>query len=170
MNDESSTLELRDAAIPDALMPGYGLEWWWLVAGIFALIVLLAVVMLRIRGKAQAPSAAALRETAFREAMAALSASAPADARAAAVLASLAVRKYLSVAAEDPALFETHEEFLARHNALNAFKPEARAAAESGFTRLAALKYAPQPPDASSANVIAESRTLLQTLHHGFAA
>jgi hypothetical protein len=170
MNEEPTTLELRDAAIPDALMPGYGLEWWWLVAGIFAFIVLLVVVMLRIRGKAQAPSAAALRESAFREAMAALTDSAPADARAAAVLSSLAVRKYLSVAAEDPALFETHEEFIARHNALNAFKPEARAAAETGFTRLAALKYAPQEPDASSANVIAESRTLLQTLHHGFAA
>ena len=170
MNGESTTLELRDAAIPDELLPGYGLEWWWLVAGIFALVVLLVVVMLRIRGKKEAPSPAMLRESAFREAMAALSGSAPADARAAAVLASLAVRKYLSVAAADPALFETHEEFLARHNALNAFKPEARAKAESGFTRLAALKYAPQETDASAADVIAESRTLLQTLHHGFAA
>jgi hypothetical protein len=170
MNSESTTLELRDAAIPDALMPGYGLEWWWLVAGIFALAVLLVVVMLRIRGKAQAPAAAMQREAAYREAMAALAGTAPADARAAAVLSSLAVRKYLSVAAADPALFETHEEFIARHDALNAFKPEARAAAESGFSRLAALKYAPQQPAATSANVIAESRTLLQTLHHGFAA
>jgi hypothetical protein len=170
MNEEPTTLELRDAAIPDALMPGYGLEWWWGVAGIFALIVLLVVFMLRIRGKARGPGASMLRDAAFREAMAALSGSAPAEARDAAVLSSLAVRKYLSVAAADPALFETHEEFLARHNALNAFKPEARAAAEAGFTRLAALKYAPRQADATAANVIAESRALLQTLHHGFAA
>jgi hypothetical protein len=170
MNEEPTTLELRDAAIPDALMPGYGLEWWWLVAVIFALVALLVVVMLRIRGKAKPPSAAMLRESAYLEAVAALSANAPADARAAAVIASLAVRKYLSVAASDPALFETHEEFIARHDALNAFKPEARAAAETGFTRLAALKYAPREPDASPANVIAESRSLLQTLHHGLAA
>jgi hypothetical protein len=170
MNEESATLELRDAGVPDALMPGYGLEWWWGVAAIFVLIVLLVVVMLRIRGKARGPGLAALREAAFREAMAALSGNTPAGAREAAVLSSLAVRKYLSVAAADPALFETHEEYIARDNALNAFKPEARAAAESGFTRLAALKYAPQQAEASAASVIEESRALLQTLHHGFAA
>jgi hypothetical protein len=170
MNEESTTLELRDAPIPDALMPGHDLAWWWLVAGIFLLVTALVVVMLRIRGKAQGPSSAMLRETAYLEAVAALTGGTPADARAAAVLASLAVRKYLSVAAADPALFETHEEFVTRHDALQSFKPEARAAAESGFTRLAAMKYAPQPPDASSADVISDSRTLLETLHHGFAA
>lgn len=170
MNEESATLELRDAAIPDALMPGYALEWWWLVLGIFILIALLVTVMLRVRGKAPPPTRAIQRESAFREALAALMAGTPADARAAAVLSSLAVRKYLSVAAEDPALYETHEEFITRHDALNAFKPDARAAAESGFTRLAAMKYAPHQPDATPENVITESRALLETLHHGFAA
>jgi hypothetical protein len=67
-------------------------------------------------------------------------------------------------------LFETHEEFVSRHDALLALTPEARAATETGFTRLAALKYAPEIPDAVPAEVVAESRALLETLHHGFAA
>lgn len=169
MNGEPTTLELRDAGIPDALMPSYGFEWWWLVAGIFFLAAVLVVVMLLIRGKAKPPTPAMLREAAYRDALAALSDSSPDDARSAAVLTSIIVRKYLSIAAADPALFETHEEFIARHDALHAFTPEARAAAETGFTRLAALKYAPRQVDASPADVISESRTLLQTLHHGFA-
>jgi hypothetical protein len=41
-----------------------------------------------------------------------LKTSAPENARESAVLSSLVLRKYLSAAADDPALFETHEEFI----------------------------------------------------------
>jgi hypothetical protein len=92
------------------------------------------------------------------------------DVRNAAVLASLILRKYLSIAAGDPALYETHEEFVARHDALSALAAEARAATAEGFGRLAALKYAPEIPAAAEEEVIAQARTLLETLHHGFAA
>jgi hypothetical protein len=168
MNSDSATLELRDAVLPDRLLPGHDLAWWWLVAVVFLLITALLVLMLVFRAKAKPPHPSELREAAFHDALAALTASSPADARAAAVTASLAVRKYLSIAAADPALFETHEEFLTRHDALMPLKPEARDAAESGFAKLASMKYAPHPTDASAAKVMAESRTLLETLHHGF--
>lgn len=86
------------------------------------------------------------------------------------MVSSLILRKYLSAAANDPALFETHEEFISRHDSLQALKPEARAAAEAGFTRLASLKYAPEIQEDAPAQVIADSRALLETLHQGFAA
>jgi len=41
------------------------------------------------------------------------------------VLASLILREYLSSAAGDPALFETHEEFISRHDALQSLTPDA---------------------------------------------
>jgi hypothetical protein len=170
MNENTITLELRDAVNPEALLPGHGLWWWWVVAGVLALAVGMVVFMLLIRGKVKPPDPALLRESAYREALAALSQNPPADTREAAVLASLSVRKYLSVAAADPALFETHEEFVSRHDALQALMPEARDAATAGFARLAALKYAPVAPDLSASGVLTESRELLQTLHRGFAA
>ena len=57
-------------------------------------------------------------QAAFAEACAAMAAISTADVRDAAVLSSLILRKYLATAAGDPALFETHEEFVARHDAL----------------------------------------------------
>ena len=74
------------------------------------------------------------------------------------------------VRAGDPALFETHEEFVARHDALAALSADARHAAESGFSRLVALKYSPEIPQGDPKEVISDSRALLKTLHQGFAA
>ena len=86
----------------------------------------------------------------------------------AAVLASLTLRDYLATAADDPALFETHEEFIARHDSLAALTEKARAAAAAGFSRLAALKYAAEPPASTASLVIESARTLLDELHRGF--
>ena len=65
-------------------------------------------------------------------------------------------------------MFETHEEFISRHDSLQALTAEARAAAEAAFTRLASLKYAEEIPDDDPAEVIADARKLLETLHQGF--
>jgi hypothetical protein len=53
---------------------------------------------------------------------------------------------------------------------LTVLSSEARTAAESGFTKLASLKYAPDLPSANPEGVVADSRNLLETLHRGFAA
>jgi len=167
MNESAAGLELRDSAPPEALLPDHGLWPWWLGAAV--LVMLLAAALVFKRRKPAVFDAEKAREEACREARAALADTRAADARAAAVQCSLVLRKYLSAAAADPALYETHEEFILRHNALNALTEEARAAAESGFSRLAALKYGPEIPATPAAEVIAESRALLETLHHGFA-
>lgn len=162
------TLELRDAPPPDPLLPGIGLWPWW-----FAAIVPVIALIVWIRFKRRKPAAVdpmKIREQSWREAVAALDAVHTNDPRDAAVQSSLILRRFLSLAVHDPALFETHEEFIARHDALNALNENARAAAADGFARLAALKYAPVSPQADAAAVLTESRQLLQTLHHGFAA
>ena len=169
MNEKTTGFELMEPASPEALVPQSGLWPWLVVAAIAALLAVGLILFLR-RRTSSAADAATLRLAAYIEAVAGLACATTADARNAAVQSSLILRKYLSNAAGDPALFETHEEFVSRHDALKALTAEARSATEAGFTRLAALKYAPEIPEAVPAEVIAESRALLETLHHGFAA
>ena len=92
------------------------------------------------------------------------------SARDAAVQSSLILRQYLAVAAGDPALFETHEEYLSRHQALQAFSEDARSAAGLGFSRLAAIKYSAATPELSTGQVITGALALLEVLRHGFKA
>lgn len=161
------TLELRDAPPPDPLLPGIGL-WPWCFAAALPVIALLVRLLVK-RRKPAAVDPLKIRTQARNEAVAALDAVKSTDPRDAAVQSSLVLRKYLSLAAQDPALFETHEEFIARHDAMAGLNEIARAAAAEGFSRLAALKYAPVSPQADAAAVLTDSRRLLDTLHHGFA-
>lgn len=169
MNENHTGLELQETAPPEALLPDHGPWPWWLAAGVAVAVILVALWLVRKR-KSPAADPRKIRENAYNEALAAIAEIHSRDAREAAVRCSLVVRKYLSVSAADPALYETHEEFIARQDALKALTGAARAAADAGFSRLAALKYGPQAPGTPAADVIAESRGLLETLHHGFAA
>jgi hypothetical protein len=170
MDGKTTSLELLEPASPEALVPRFGLWPWLLAAAILVIAAVALVIYLKKRRPAAAADIVSMRKAALAEAVAVLSGPAPETTREAAVTSSLVLRKYLAAAAGDPALFETHEEFVSRRDSLQTLTPAARAAAEEGFTRLAALKYAPEIPEAAPAQVIAESRALLETLHHGFAA
>jgi 4-amino-4-deoxy-L-arabinose transferase-like glycosyltransferase len=170
MTISASALELRDGPLPDGLIPTHGMWPWWVGAGLVAVLALILWRLLRPRRPAAADPLES-RHRAYVEALAALDAAQSAGGvREAAVQASLILRKYLSLAAADPALFETHEEFMARHHALSALTAPARSAAADGFARLARLKYGPGDPVVDSAALVSEARTLLETLHRGFAA
>ena len=161
MDGEPKNLELLDPASPEALLPDSA--WWhWLVPA--ALVVLLGIgVLIYLRKRKRAGGVEAMRrEVAFGEACGAVAAVVTDDVRDAAVLCSLILRRYLSVAAADPSLYETHEEFVSRHNSLVALTAEARAATEAGFSRLVAMKYAPEVPAVAAAQVIAEAHSLLE--------
>lgn len=168
MDGEPNNLELLEPPSPETLLPGF--SWWpWLVAAAVAVLLGIGVLVWLRNRKPAGGRPDRRREVARDEALAGLAAVATDDVREAAVLCSLLLRRYLSVVADDPALYETHEEFVARHDSLLALTAEARAQAEAGFSRLAARKYAPQPPAVAAAEVVAEARALLATLHHGFA-
>ena len=182
MNEKSGSFELLEPSPPEALIPDSWLEPWMIAAAVALLVVVLAVLILK-RKKATPIDPLAARRVAHAEAVAALGeigTVTPRDAalgeigtvtpRDAAVCSSLILRKYLSAAAGDPALFETHEETISRHDAFKDFSEEARATTSHGFARLASLKYAAELPDAAASEVVAESRGLLETLHHGFRA
>ncbi|MES2658906.1 MAG: hypothetical protein V4689_09820 [Verrucomicrobiota bacterium] len=169
MNGAPRNFELLEPPSPEALVPDSRMEPWIIVAAAVLVLGLLAILLFR-KKKSPAAVLTEAREAAHKEAVAALDAISSTGTRDVAVQCSLIVRKYLSAAAADPALFETHEEYISRHEALKNFTEDARTAAGNGFTRLAALKYAADVPDVTADEVITESRALLETLHHGFRA
>jgi len=170
MNEKSGTFELMEPPSPETLIPDSPLEPWMIIVLMVLILWALTIFLLIKRKKKAAVDPLAARKAAYDEAAVALGKIGDVPGRDAAIQSSLILRKYLSTAAGDPALFETHEETIGRHEALKDFSAEARQAAGRGFARLASLKYAEVPPDVESVNVTAEARDLLETLHHSFRA
>ncbi|MES2920669.1 MAG: hypothetical protein V4819_03945 [Verrucomicrobiota bacterium] len=169
MNEKSGNFELLEPVSPESLIPDSWVEPWMIAALVLLAITLLAVVILR-KKKTPMVDPIAVRKAAHAEAAAALDRIGVVPAREAAVQSSLILRRYLSVVAGDPALFETHEEYISRHDALKNFSEEARGSTSIGFARLAAMKYGPETPAMTTDEVIAGSRALLEILHHGIRA
>ncbi len=169
MNEKSGTFKLIEPPSPEVLVPDSPVEPWIIIVPIVLALCVMAIFLLKKMKRAPVDPMAA-RKAAYAEAAAALGKIGYVTGRDAAIQSSLILRRYLSSAAGDPALFETQEETISRHEALKEFSEEAREAAGRGFSRLASLKYAAVPPDVESINVTAESRDLLETLHHGFRA
>lgn len=168
MDGSTHNFQLLEPASPEALLPVGG--WWhgWAVAALAALVVVALAWWWRRRRSAA--GFLTIRNAAYAEAVAALARVTTDDVRDAAVQASFILRRYLAVAAGDPALYESHEEFILRRDVLPALAAADRAAAAAGFSRLAAMKYAPEIPAAAVPDVIAQCRELLENLHTGLAA
>ncbi len=166
MNEPNSSFQLLEPSSPESLIPDPWLEPWMIALGLGLLLITLVLLLRKKKTAKVDPHAARL--AAREEAKAALAAIDHQSPRDAAIQSSLILRNYLATAAADPALFETHEEYLSRHEALKEFSDASRKAAGEGFSRLAALKYAAQTPAADAGEVVTQSQALLETLHLGF--
>lgn len=169
MPEEPPAFQIREPSGVEALLPG-----WWLppvLLAVFLLLVIgiLAFLLIRLKNRKRVEDPAKLREAARLEAVAALNNAPKSTSREAAITASLILRRYLAAATGDPALFETHEEFVARRDSLASLSPTAREAAATGFASLATLKYGVAPPEAAPVRVLEDARNLLDQLHNGFA-
>jgi hypothetical protein len=167
MDGQTTGIQLMEPASPEVLIPDAGLCPWLATAAVAVLALVAMIIFLKKYRPVGRPQS--LRHTAFTDADRTLAATTTIDARDAAVQSSLVLRHYLAVAAGDPALYETHEQFISRHDALQALTAATRTAVQDGFNRLAAMKYAPELPAATAADVIADARALLATLNRGFA-
>jgi len=172
MKEKASSFQLLEPNRPEALVPDSWVEPWMVFTAAALLLALALGVGFLIFRRRKAPpiDQSAVRRVAYQEAGTALERMKALQARDAAVQSSLILRRYLARAANDPALFETHEEFVSRHDALRSLNDDARRKSETGFSRLASLKYAAEIPELDPSQVVNESRELLETLHHGFAA
>ncbi len=171
MSPEPPPFQLLEPDSIESLLPGWWLPHILIGSTLLVALILVAVLLVRAKNRPRPVDPAKIREEARLKAVATLESSRSSikTTREAAVVASLALRDYLSRAAADPALFETHEEFIARHASIVALHEPAREAAAAGFSHLAALKYSAEPPASSTHEVIESARTLLDQLHRGFA-
>jgi len=171
MSPEPPPFQLLEPDAIESLLPGWWLPHILIASTILLALILIAVLLIRAKNRPRPVDLSKVREEARLKAVATLESarSSTATPRDAAVLASLALRDYLARAADDPALFETHEEFIGRHDSLAALHEQARDTAAAGFSHLASLKYAAEPPASTAPEVIESARTLLDELHRGFA-
>ena len=163
----SKKFQLMESSSVEALIPKAETPWLWIAIGA-VLLVALIVWLIRRRLK-RATDPASIREAAFKDAIAALDAISHSDAHAAALDSSMTLRKYLSITAEDPALFETHEEFVSRHDALKKIPQSTRDEVAAIFSRLASIKYAPDAANANAEKIVGDSRQLLHALRAALA-
>lgn len=163
MEEAPPSLELRD--IPDVapLLPHAWWPWWvWLA---IAVAFILPWWLIRHLGN-KPPSQASLRLMAYKDAMQSLEAAKSlADPVSRTTALSLALRRYLAVAFSDPALYETHEELLARHEAFGALPDSLRHALGEHFSTLCRYKYAPCEKVVDLSLLIPQATTLLQQIH-----
>lgn len=168
MNESPPTLVLREAPIPESLLPA-AIPWVWIGAGMLFLILLIVTALILLnRRKPIDPTAA--RRAALAQALREIDEASSLAPRLAATQVSLALRRYLSTAAQDPSLYETHEEFLARHPSLSHWNEDTIHALVATLKQLAEIKYRPLDESIPAVDFLTESRSLLQSLDSQSAA
>jgi len=158
---------LHDIESAEPFLDAFWMPWWlWALAILLGLIILAALVWLLTRrpgsrhidpNQALRASTAAIAE--LRARLDTLSVAQVATAT------SLTLRQYLADLTNDPALYETREEFISRADALAKLNTIDRNAIASFFDDLAKLKYAPIVSSNDCSSLLDRSEALLQQLH-----
>lgn len=164
-------LQVRDPVAVDSLLPEPGWPWWaWaLVAAAVVLAAAAGIVFVRRRRQTAAGPDGRDVRAAYVRARAAIEHALEGPEDQVAVALSIALRRYLAEICDDPSLYETHQEFIARHRALADFPPPLREKTADLLGRLAERKY-DRPGRAPAADLGDAARGLLDELHRRPAA
>ena len=160
------TSTLHDISDPGPLLPGIHVPVWiWALATLAAAALVLLVVFLLRRPKPGPASLEEIYDQSRKELECLRGCLDRLPLAAVATEASLSIRRYLAACLGEPALYETHEEFLLRDEALAELPAGSREHLNPLLTRLAELKYGPSAEDVSAAGeLINQCLTVLQGL------
>lgn len=165
MEGNANSLELAESRDAIELVPAWEPQLWWFLVGFAVLVVLVVGLGLLLRKKPKVDGLKEKRE-AYREAKAAFGEKESGDARENAIKVSMILRRYLAKSMKEPALFETHEEFIARHDGLRDLPEAVRSETGAFFSKLAAIKYAPGDiAGVEMQGAHAEGSELLERIH-----
>ena len=159
----TTPLILHEPPIQEALLPS-SIPWLWVALGACTIIALATLIFVIIAKRRKPIDPAAVRRAALAQSLREIEEAASLPPRIAALQTSLAIRRYMATAAGDPSLFETHEEFLARHPAITLWPPDTVHSLVSTLKHLAELKYRPLEDSQTPADFLTQSRSLLQSL------
>jgi|GEM_PF-626828 len=163
---QKTVTALHDIPDPDNLLPGIRIAWWiWA----FTTIVIIALAWLIKTKRKQDSRVSHVHDNSyqscreelivFREQLTGLPL---ADV---ATRCSLTLRAYMRIHIDDRALYETHDEFLLRPEALEHLPRGARDKLAPFLSKLALCKYGPSKANqAASEEIIEESLQILQGL------
>lgn len=157
---------LHDIPDPEGFLPGIEISWWgWVLLGM--LCALIPCILIRFLSSRSDPDP--FDDCSFSDSRVALKQFLPhlKDLSLAEVSAnvSLILRDYLAKTFKDQALYETHEEFILRSNALQDLPHGARARLLPLLSSLANAKYTPSRIDpAACERIIEDSLEILQGL------
>ena len=142
MEKKGKSLELAEPRDAIDLVPTWDPQLWWVFAAVAVIAAIVFLVLLLLRRKPTVDASKEKRE-AYLEAKAALSGDAVTEPRESAIRVSMILRRYLARSMNEPALFETHEEFIARHDGLKDLPDALKSEVGDFFSMLATTKYAP---------------------------
>jgi ABC-type multidrug transport system fused ATPase/permease subunit len=165
MADSKTKFKLVESHEAMDLVPTWELQWWWIALLVFflAVLVLLVIVILK---KAKVYDSSNLKREAFQRAMAELDKLDESLGKENVIMVSLVLRKYLAKVMKEPALYETHEEFIGRHDAIKGFNEELKVAISEYFSKLAALKYGPDEGVVSDVELLKRGAVnMLERIH-----
>ncbi|MFN5868426.1 MAG: hypothetical protein ACK46A_03745, partial [Akkermansiaceae bacterium] len=142
MADSKTKFELADSHEAMDLVPNWELEWWHIVlsASILIFAIFLGYLFLR-KSKIQYPNQSKL--LAYQDALSGLEKLDASIGKENVIIVSLVLRQYLAKAMNEPALYETHEEFIGRHDAIKGLSEDLKLEITNYFSKLAAIKYGP---------------------------
>lgn len=165
MDASQEDIRFVETSATDALMPT-SLGWEILVIlGLLLLFALILTWIVRHRHQKNVAGSQNPIKSAYNEALEALAVCPTESETLVATECSLIMRRYLAVVAVDPALFETHEEWIARHNAVKSLSDPLKAHIHQLFEQLAEWKYVPSNHGDDPAMMVDRSRNLLEAIH-----
>lgn len=164
MEESEKSFELVESRDAIDLVPSWEPQAWWYFTAAAVVFGTVLLVLLMRRKKSLADPGKEKRE-AYIGAISDFAQTVPGDLRQTAVRVSEILRRYLAKSMRESALYETHEEFVARHDALKDLPEDVRQEIAVFFAKLAELKYAPEPPDSEPAPIHAGGLELLERIH-----
>lgn len=163
--EKTNSLELAETRDAIDLVPTWEPQLWWFIVAAAVVVIFVGGLLLLLRKKPKVDLLKEKRE-AYREAKLAFGEKESGDARENAIKVSIILRRYLARSMNEPALFETHEEFVARHDGLKDLPEDVRSETGALFSKLAAVKYAPDDiAQLEIAGAHAEGSALLERIH-----
>jgi heme exporter protein D len=164
MQEKVNSFELIESRDTIDLVPHWEPQVWWYFAAAGLVIVIVLLVMVLGRKRAVGDAHKEKRE-AYIEAKKDFEKTQAVGVRETAVRVSVILRRYLARSMQEPALYESHEEFVSRHDALKDLPEDVRQSVAVFFARLAELKYAPEPPLAEPPQIHTGGLELLERIH-----
>jgi hypothetical protein len=148
--------ELHDIIDPAPLLPGMHVPWYaWLILAFVIVAAIGLLIYFLTRPKPAAPgSVASIYEESRKHLELLLGTIDKQPLSQVATEASFSVRRYLAACLSEPALYETHEEFLLRDDALDRLPTGTRDKLNPLLEKLATLKYSPSHTDPENAEII----------------